>query len=140
METIVVLLVIIAFAVLQFTFLGKKKFLGLLLPLICFVVSILAIFCSNIFSGILDEDNTGNNYSVVVEQNGVESKHIFKDEDSKEDFIKALDNSYKVVEETNSSADSRIKMFSKLLLATNIPTLALLIIYINRRLRILYTE
>lgn len=140
METIVVLLVIIAFAVLQFAFLGKKKFLGLLLPLICFVVSILAIFCSNIFGSVLDEDYTGNNYSVVVERNGVESKHIFKDENSKEDFIKALDSSYKIMEETNSSADSRLKMFGKLLLATNIPTLALLIIYINRRLRILYTE
>lgn len=140
METIVVLIVIIAFAVLQFAFLGKKKFLGLLLPLICFVVSILAIFCSNIFGGILDEDYTGNNYSVVVEHNGVESKHIFKDENSKEDFIKTLDSSYKVVEETNSTADSQLKMFGKLLLATNIPPLALLIIYINRRLRILYTE
>lgn len=140
METIVVLIVIIAFAVLQFAFLGKKKFLGLLLPLICFVVSILAIFCSNIFGGVLDEDYTGNNYSVVVEQNGVESKHIFKDENSKEDFIKALDSSYKIMEETNSSADSWLKMLGKLLLATNIPTLALLIIYINRRLRILYTE
>lgn len=140
METIVVLIVIIAFAVLQFAFLGKKKFLGLLLPLICFVVSILVIFCSNIFGGVLDEDYTGNNYSVVVEQNGVESKHIFKDENSKEDFIKALDSSYKIMEETNSSADSWLKMFGKLLLATNIPTLALLIIYINRRLRVLYTE
>lgn len=140
METIVVLIVIIAFAVLQFAFLGKKKFLGLLLPLICFVVSILAIFCSNIFGGVLDEDYTGNNYSVVIEQNGVESKHIFKDENSKEDFIKTLDSSYKIMEETNSSADSWLKMFGKLLLATNIPTLALLIIYINRRLRILYTE
>lgn len=140
METIVVLIVIIAFAVLQFAFLGKKKFLGLLLPLICFVVSILAIFCSNIFGGVLDTDYTGNNYSVVVEQNGVESKHIFKGKNSKEDFIKALDSSYKILEETNSTADSWLKMFGKLLLATNIPTLALLIIYINRRLRILYTE
>lgn len=140
MESIIVLIVIIAFTVLQFAFLGKKKFLGLLLPLICFVVSILAIFCSNVFGGVLDEDYTGNNYSVVVQKNGVESKHIFKNENSKEDFIKALDSSYKVVEETNSSADSWLKMFGKLLLATNIPTLALLIIYINRRLRFLYTE
>lgn len=140
METIVVLIVIIAFAVLQFAFLGKKKFLGFLLPLICFVVSILAIFCSNIFGGVLDTDYTGNNYSVVVEQNGVESKHIFKDENSKDEFIETLDSSYKILEETNSTADSWLKMFGKLLLATNIPTLALLIIYINRRLRVLYTE
>ncbi len=137
---IIAAIVFIAFVVLQFVWLGKKKLLGLLLPLICLAASLFAIFFSNIFSSAVDLIQNGDSYSVVIEQNGAESQHIFKDEGSAKTFVSSLDDSCKILSETKTVTDNPYAIFGKLLLASNIPTLALLTIYFDRRIRVLFAK
>lgn len=64
--SIIITITVISFIVIQFAFLGKKKLLGLLLPLICFIGSIGIIISQPIMTDLVtDGINNGSHYYQV---------------------------------------------------------------------------
>lgn len=136
MDTFIILIAFIVFIVIQAVYLGKRKFLGLLLPAICLVASIVTVFCSNVFDTAFQNSYNGESYMVVVEQNGTQSQHMFTNEEAGKRFLDSLDDSYSLVEETNIESTTELwKMLTGILLLTNLPTIVLLTIYIMKRFK-----
>ena len=99
---IIMLVIAIAFIVIQCMFLGKKKLLGLLLPLICFIGSIGIIVSQPAITNLISDGFTNGShyYSVTVEKDNSQSQHIFQNKNDEKEFVNSLDSKSSVLEET----------------------------------------
>lgn len=134
---IIMLVIAIAFIVVQCMFLGKKKFLGLLLPLICFIGSIGIIVSQPAITNLISDGFTNGShyYSVTVEKDNSQSQHIFQNKNDKKEFVNSLDSKSLVLEETELERTKEWYMFlGEFLFITNIPTIILLIIYMRKQI------
>lgn len=134
---IIMLVIAIAFIVIQCMFLGKKKLLGLLLPLICFIGSIGIIVSQPAFTNLISDGFTNGShyYSVTVEKDNSQSQHIFQNKNDKKEFVNSLDSKSLVLEETELQRTKEWYMFlGEFLFITNIPTIILLIIYMRKQI------
>lgn len=134
---IIMLVIAIAFIVIQCMFLGKKKLLGLLLPLICFIGSIGIIVSQPAITNLISDGFTNGShyYSVTVEKDNSQSQHIFQNKNDKKEFVNSLDSKSLVLEETELERTKEWYMFlGEFLFITNIPTIILLIIYIRKQI------
>lgn len=86
---IIMLVIAIAFIVIQCMFLGKKKLLGLLLPLICFIGSIGIIVSQPAITNLISDGFTNGShyYSVTVEKDNSQSQHIFQNKNDKKNLL-----------------------------------------------------
>ena len=86
---IIMLVIAIAFLVIQCMFLGKKKLLGLLLPLICFIGSIGIIVSQPAITNLISDGFTNGShyYSVTVEKDNSQSQHIFQNKNDKKNLL-----------------------------------------------------
>lgn len=133
---IIMLVIAIAFIVIQCMFLGKKKLLGLLLPLICFIGSIGIIVSQPAITNLISDGFTNGShyYSVTVEKDNSQSQHIFQNKNDEKEFVNSLDSKSSVLEETEIERTKEWYMFlGKFLFITNIPTIILLIIYMRKQ-------
>ena len=133
---IIMLVIAIAFIVIQCMFLGKKKLLGLLLPLICFIGSIGIIVSQPAITNLISDGFTNGShyYSVTVEKDNSQSQHIFQNKNDKKEFVNSLDSKSSVLEETEIERTKEWYMFlGEFLFITNIPTIILLIIYMRKQ-------
>ena len=134
---IIMLVIAIAFIVIQCMFLGKKKLLGLLLPLICFIGSIGIIVSQPAITHLISDGFTNGShyYSVTVEKDNSQSQHIFQNKNDKKEFVNSLDSKSLVLEETELERTKEWYMFlGEFLFITNIPTIILLIIYMRKQI------
>lgn len=134
---IIMLVIAIAFIVIQCMFLGKKKLLGLLLPLICFIGSIGIIVSQPAITKLISDGFTNGShyYSVTVEKDNSQSQHIFQNKNDKKEFVNSLDSKSLVLEETELERTKEWYMFlGEFLFITNIPTIILLIIYMRKQI------
>lgn len=134
---IIMLVIAIAFIVIQCMFLGKKKLLGLLLPLICFIGSIGIIVSQPAITNLISDGftNSSHYYSVTVEKDNSQSQHIFQNKNDKKEFVNSLDSKSLVLEETELERTKEWYMFlGEFLFITNIPTIILLIIYMRKQI------
>ena len=134
---IIMLVIAIAFIVVQCMFLGKKKLLGLLLPLICFIGSIGIIVSQPAITTLISDGFTNGShyYSVTVEKDNSQSQHIFQNKNDKKEFVNSLDSKSLVLEETELERTKEWYMFlGEFLFITNIPTIILLIIYMRKQI------
>ena len=134
---IIMLVIAIAFIVIQCMFLGKKKLLGLLLPLICFIGSIGIIVSQPTITNLISDGFTNGShyYSVTVEKDNSQSQHIFQNKNDKKEFVNSLDSKSLVLEETELERTKEWYMFlGEFLFITNIPTIILLIIYMRKQI------
>lgn len=134
---IIMLVIAIAFIVIQCMFLGKKKLLGLLLPLICFIGSIGIIVSQPAITNLISDGFTNGShyYSVTVEKDNSQSQHIFQNKNDKKEFVNSLDSKSLVLEETEIERTKEWYMFlGEFLFITNIPTIILLIIYMRKQI------
>lgn len=134
---IIMLIIAIAFIVVQCMFLGKKKLLGLLLPLICFIGSIGIIVSQPAITNLISDGFTNGShyYSVTVEKDNSQSQHIFQNKNDKKEFVNSLDSKSLVLEETELERTKEWYMFlGEFLFITNIPTIILLIIYMRKQI------
>lgn len=134
---IIMLVIAIAFIVIQCMFLGKKKLLGLLLPLICFIGSIGIIVSQPAITNLISDGFTNGShyYSVTVEKDNSQSLHIFQNKNDKKEFVNSLDSKSLVLEETELERTKEWYMFlGEFLFITNIPTIILLIIYMRKQI------
>ena len=134
---IIMLVIAIAFIVVQCMFLGKKKLLGLLLPLICFMGSIGIIISQPAMTNLISDGFTNGShyYSVTVEKNNSQSQHIFQNKNDEKEFVNSLDSKSLVLEETELERTKEWYMFlGEFLFITNIPTIILLIIYMRKQI------
>lgn len=134
---IIMLVIAIAFIVVQCMFLGKKKLLGLLLPLICFIGSIGIIVSQPAITNLISDGFTNGShyYSVTVEKDNSQSQHIFQNKNDKKEFVNSLDSKSLVLEETEIERTKEWYMFfGEFLFITNIPTIILLIIYMRKQI------
>ncbi len=134
---IIMLVIAIAFIVIQCMFLGKKKLLGLLLPLICFIGSIGIIVSQPAITNLISDGFTNGShyYSVTVEKDNSQSQHIFQNKNDKKEFVNSLDSKSLVLEETELERTKEWYMFlGEFLFITNIPTIILLIIYMRKQI------
>lgn len=134
---IIMLVIAIAFIVIQCMFLGKKKLLGLLLPLICFIGSIGIIVSQPAITNLISDcfTNGSHYYSVTVEKDNSQSQHIFQNKNDKKEFVNSLDSKSLVLEETELERTKEWYMFlGEFLFITNIPTIILLIIYMRKQI------
>lgn len=134
---IIMLVIAIAFIVIQCMFLGKKKLLGLLLPLICFIGSIGIIVSQPAITNLISDSFTNGShyYSVTVEKDNSQSQHIFQNKNDKKEFVNSLDSKSLVLEETELERTKEWYMFlGEFLFITNIPTIILLIIYMRKQI------
>lgn len=134
---IIMLVIAIAFIVVQCMFLGKKKLLGLLLPLICFIGSIGIIVSQPAITNLISDGFTNGShyYSVTVEKDNSQSQHIFQNKNDKKEFVNSLDSKSLVLEETELERTKEWYMFlGEFLFITNIPTIILLIIYMRKQI------
>lgn len=134
---IIMLIIAIAFIVIQCMFLGKKKLLGLLLPLICFIGSIGIIVSQPAITNLISDGFTNGShyYSVTVEKDNSQSQHIFQNKNDKKEFVNSLDSKSLVLEETELERTKEWYMFlGEFLFITNIPTIILLIIYMRKQI------
>lgn len=134
---IIMLVIAIAFIVIQCMFLGKKKLLGLLLPLICFIGSIGIIVSQPAITNLISEGFTNGShyYSVTVEKDNSQSQHIFQNKNDKKEFVNSLDSKSLVLEETELERTKEWYMFlGEFLFITNIPTIILLTIYMRKQI------
>lgn len=134
---IIMLVIAIAFIVIQCMFLGKKKLLGLLLPLICFIGSIGIIVSQPAITNLISDGFTNGShyYSVTVEKDNSQSQHIFQNKNDKKKFVNSLDSKSLVLEETELERTKEWYMFlGEFLFITNIPTIILLIIYMRKQI------
>lgn len=134
---IIMLVIAIAFIVVQCMFLGKKKLLGLLLPLICFIGSIGIIISQPAITNLISDGFTNGShyYSVTVEKDNSQSQHIFQNKNDKKEFVNSLDSKSLVLEETELERTKEWYMFlGEFLFITNIPTIILLIIYMRKQI------
>ena len=134
---IIMLVIAIAFIVIQCMFLGKKKLLGLLLPLICFMGSIGIIISQPAMTNLISDGFTNGShyYSVTVEKNNSQSQHIFQNKNDEKEFVNSLDSKSLVLEETELERTKEWYMFlGEFLFITNIPTIILLIIYMRKQI------
>ena len=134
---IIMLVIAIAFIVVQCMFLGKKKLLGLLLPLICFIGSIGIIVSQPAITNLISDGFTNGShyYSVTVEKDNSQSQHIFQNKNDKKEFVNSLDSKSLVLEETALERTKEWYMFlGEFLFITNIPTIILLIIYMRKQI------
>lgn len=134
---IIMLVIAIAFIVIQCMFLGKKKLLGLLLPLICFIGSIGIIVSQPAITNLISDGftNSSHYYSVTVEKDNSQSQHIFQNKNDKKEFVNSLDSKSLVLEETEIERTKEWYMFlGEFLFITNIPTIILLIIYMRKQI------
>lgn len=134
---IIMLVIAIAFIVVQCMFLGKKKLLGLLLPLICFIGSIGIIVSQPAITNLISDGFTNGShyYSVTVEKDNSQSQHIFQNKSDKKEFVNSLDSKSLVLEETELERTKEWYMFlGEFLFITNIPTIILLIIYMRKQI------
>lgn len=134
---IIMLVIAIAFIVIQCMFLGKKKLLGLLLPLICFIGSIGIIVSQPAITNLISDGFTigSHYYSVTVEKDNSQSQHIFQNKNDKKEFVNSLDSKSLVLEETELERTKEWYMFlGEFLFITNIPTIILLIIYMRKQI------
>lgn len=134
---IIMLVIAIAFIVVQCMFLGKKKLLGLLLPLICFIGSIGIIVSQPAITSLISDGFTNGShyYSVTVEKDNSQSQHIFQNKNDKKEFVNSLDSKSLVLEETELERTKEWYMFlGEFLFITNIPTIILLIIYMRKQI------
>ena len=133
---IIMLVIAIAFIVIQCMFLGKKKLLGLLFPLICFIGSIGIIVSQPAITNLISDGFTNGShyYSVTVEKNNSQSQHIFQNKNDEKEFVNSLDSKSSVLEETEIERTKEWYMFlGEFLFITNIPTIILLIIYMRKQ-------
>lgn len=133
---IIMLVIAIAFIVIQCMFLGKKKLLGLLLPLICFIGSIGIIVSQPAITNLISDGFTNGShyYSVTVEKDNSQSQHIFQNKNDEKEFVNSLDSKSSVLEETEIKRTKEWYMFlGEFLFITNIPTIILLIIYMRKQ-------
>lgn len=133
---IIMLVIVIAFIVIQCMFLGKKKLLGLLLPLICFMGSIGIIVSQPAITNLISDGFTNGShyYSVTVEKDNSQSQHIFQNKNDEKEFVNSLDSKSLVLEETEIERTKEWYMFlGEFLFITNIPTIILLIIYMRKQ-------
>lgn len=134
---IIMLVIAISFIVIQCMFLGKKKLLGLLLPLICFIGSIGIIVSQPVITNLISDGFTNGShyYSVTVEKDNSQSQHIFQNKNDKKEFVNSLDSKSLVLEETELERTKEWYMFlGEFLFITNIPTIILLIIYMRKQI------
>lgn len=134
---IIMLVIAIAFIVIQCMFLGKKKLLGLLLPLICFIGSIGIIDSQPAITNLISDGFTNGShyYSVTVEKDNSQSQHLFQNKNDKKEFVNSLDSKSLVLEETEIERTKEWYMFlGEFLFITNIPTIILLIIYMRKQI------
>lgn len=134
---IIMLVIAIAFIVIQCMFLGKKKLLGLLLPLICFIGSIGIIVSQPAITNLISDGFTNGShyYSVTVEKDNSQSQHIFQNKNDKKEFVNSLDSKSLVLEETELERTKEWYMLlEEFLFITNIPTIILLIIYMRKQI------
>lgn len=134
---IIMLVIAIAFIVIQCMFLGKKKLLGLLLPLICFIGSIGIIVSQPAITNLISDGFTNGShyYSVTVEKDNSQSQHLFQNKNDKKEFVNSLDSKSLVLEETELERTKEWYMFlGEFLFITNIPTIILLIIYMRKQI------
>lgn len=134
---IIMLVIAIAFIVIQCMFLGKKKLLGLLLPLICFIGSIGIIVSQPAITKLISDGFTNGShyYSVTVEKDNSQSQHLFQNKNDKKEFVNSLDSKSLVLEETEIERTKEWYMFlGEFLFITNIPTIILLIIYMRKQI------
>lgn len=134
---IIMLVIAIAFIVIQCMFLGKKKLLSLLLPLICFIGSIGIIVSQPAITNLISDGFTNGShyYSVTVEKDNSQSQHIFQNKNDKKEFVNSLDSKSLVLEETELERTKEWYMFlGEFLFITNIPTIILLIIYMRKQI------
>lgn len=134
---IIMLVIAIAFIIVQCMFLGKKKLLGLLLPLICFIGSIGIIVSQPAITNLISDGFTNGShyYSVTVEKDNSQSQHIFQNKNDKKEFVNSLDSKSLVLEETELERTKEWYMFlGEFLFITNIPTIILLIIYMRKQI------
>lgn len=134
---IIMLVIAIAFIVVQCMFLGKKKLLGLLLPLVCFIGSIGIIVSQPAITNLISDGFTNGShyYSVTVEKDNSQSQHIFQNKNDKKEFVNSLDSKSLVLEETELERTKEWYMFlGEFLFITNIPTIILLIIYMRKQI------
>lgn len=134
---IIMLVIAIAFLVIQCMFLGKKKLLGLLLPLICFIGSIGIIDSQPAITNLISDGFTNGShyYSVTVEKDNSQSQHLFQNKNDKKEFVNSLDSKSLVLEETEIERTKEWYMFlGEFLFITNIPTIILLIIYMRKQI------
>lgn len=110
---IIMLVIAIAFIVIQCMFLGKKKLLGLLLPLICFIGSIGIIVSQPAITNLISDGFTNGShyYSVTVEKDNSQSQHIFQNKNDKKEFVNSLDSKSSVLEETEIERTKEWYMF-----------------------------
>ena len=133
---IIMLVIAIAFIVIQCMFLGKKKLLGLLLPLICFIGSIGIIVSQPAITNLISDGFTNGShyYSVTVEKDNSQSQHIFQNKNDEKEFVNSIDSKSSVLEETEIERTKEWYMFlGEFLFITNIPTIILLIIYMRKQ-------
>ena len=133
---IIMLVIAIAFIVIQCMFLGKKKLLGLLFPLICFIGSIGIIVSQPAITNLISDGFTNGShyYSVTVEKDNSQSQHIFQNKNDEKEFVNSLDSKSSVLEETEIERTKEWYMFlGEFLFITNIPTIILLIIYMRKQ-------
>ena len=133
---IIMLVIAIAFIVIQCMFLGKKKLLGLLLPLICFIGSIGIIVSQPAITNLISDGFTNGShyYSVTVEKDNSQSQHIFQNKNDEKEFVNSLDSKSSVLEETEIERTKEWYMFlGEFLFITNISTIILLIIYMRKQ-------
>ena len=134
---IIMLVIALAFIVIQCMFLGKKKLLGLLFPLICFIGSIGIIVSQPAITNLNSDGFTNGShyYSVTVEKDNSQSQHIFQNKNDKKEFVNSLDSKSLVLEETELERTKEWYMFlGEFLFITNIPTIILLIIYMRKQI------
>lgn len=134
---IIMLVIAIAFIVIQCMFLRKKKLLGLLLPLICFIGSIGIIDSQPAITNLISDGFTNGShyYSVTVEKDNSQSQHLFQNKNDKKEFVNSLDSKSLVLEETEIERTKEWYMFlGEFLFITNIPTIILLIIYMRKQI------
>lgn len=110
---IIMLVIAIAFIVIQCMFLGKKKLLGLLLPLICFIGSIGIIVSQPAITNLISDGFTNGShyYSVTVEKDNSQSQHIFQNKNDEKEFVNSLDSKSSVLEETEIERTKEWYMF-----------------------------
>lgn len=133
---IIMLVIAIAFIVIQCMFLEKKKLLGLLLALICFIGSIGIIVSQPAITNLISDGFTNGShyYSVTVEKDNSQSQHIFQNKNDEKEFVNSLDSKSSVLEETEIERTKEWYMFlGEFLFITNIPTIILLIIYMCKQ-------
>lgn len=133
---IIMLVIAIAFIVIQCMFLGKKKLLGLLLPLFCFIGSIGIIVSQPAITNLISDGFTNGShyYSVTVEKDNSQSQHIFQNKNDEKEFVNSLDSKSSVLEETEIERTKEWYMFlGEFLFITNISTIILLIIYMRKQ-------